>query len=396
MNRNGLDQRTALVYTFARTCKHREPPVKIALCTPFKPLDNPTLSGDVTIARDLADGLRAAGHEVVVLPHSPAKELWKKPGRWIPAHLAANRIIEAARGADCWLTYGTYYKVPDVFGPKAKARLGIPYFIYQASYAENRGKRLATWPGFALNRRAMLAADHLFINRINDLRGCAKLLPPERYSHVKPALPDGLFARDEAARERLRAEWGAGDTLVIATAAMMRPGVKTEGMRWVIASCEKLLQHGRDFLLAVAGDGPNRPELERVAREKLGDRVRFLGMVDRAELSGFFSAADLFAFPGLEESVGMVYLEAQACGLPVVATDDEGAPHVVAGDRTGLITPAHPDDFTAAVGKLLTDDNLRQTLAANTQQHIQESHTMSANLSKMLDTMERITQEKSA
>ena len=105
-------------------------------------------------------------------------------------------------------------------------RLGIPYFIFQASYAQKRGEHLATWPGYRLNRRAMLRADHVFLNRAADEEGCARLLPAHRFSLIRPGLPAGLFARDEAARARLRAEWGAGDAVVIATVAMMRPGVK--------------------------------------------------------------------------------------------------------------------------------------------------------------------------
>lgn len=368
--------------------------MKIAFCTPFKSPSHRSISGDVTIARDLIAALEGFGHEVRLLDHFSARNIALEPQRWPGAALALGRMIRQAEGADCVFTYGTYYKVPDIYGPTIAARHDIPYFIFQASYAEKRGKRLATWPGFALNRRAMRRADHIFCNRMNDVECCAKLLPSSCYSSVKPGFPGSLFQRDEAAAKRLRAEWGVGDTPVIVTAAMMRAGVKTEGIRWVMETCARLRDQGREFQLVVAGDGPRRAELEGVAKDALGDRVRFLGMVQRAELAGVFSAGDLFAFPGLEESVGMVYLEAQACGLPVVATEDEGAPHVIKHETSGLVTGVSKDEFTQGVDRLLTDAGLRRQLADNAADYVRRNHEAAASYLDMNATMESIVRQR--
>lgn len=364
--------------------------LKIAYCTPFKPVHHPSVSGDVTIARDLLQTLAAYGHEILPVPFFPAKEIYWRPDRWPGALVTLGHMVEAARGADCWLTCGTYYKVPDALGPLAVARLSIPYFLFQASHARNRARRVSSWPGYVLNRRAMEGADHVFCNRANDLAGCANLLPADRYSYVRPGLPDGLFARDGAARQRLRDQWGAGDSVVVASAAMMRPGVKTAGVEWTIRACTGLVAKGCDVRLVVAGDGPMRAELETQACAMLGERVRFLGMVNRVDLSGVFSAGDLFAFPGLRESVGMVYLEAQQCGLPVAATDDEGAPHVVAHEVSGLITPANERAFAQAVERLVMDRELRMRLGAQAVDYVTRAHSASVNYLDMSRIMERI------
>lgn len=362
--------------------------MRIAFCTPFKPVNHPSVSGDVTIARDLMDGLRGLGHDVVQLKYFPAKEIHWKPSLWPGAGLALKAMMRQAEGADCWLTYGTYYKVPDVFGPIATRRLNLPYFIFQASYAVNRAKKIATWPGYMLNKRAMLRAAHVFCNRMNDVRGCARLLPEDRYTYIRPGIPGSLFGRDDAARKRLRADWGVQDRPVVVTAAMMRHGVKARGLEWVFATCADLLAKGRDFHLVVAGGGPRRKEMEALAAEKLGDRVTFLGMVERGDLAAVFSAGDLFAFPGLEESVGMVYLEAQRCGLPVVATDDEGAPYVVEHGRSGLVTSVSQEEFTGAVDTLLRDEALRRRLGEQARVHVAEHHLVETNYRKMARLME--------
>lgn len=368
--------------------------MKIALCTPFKPLDNASVSGDVTIARDLRDTLTKLGDEVVAVPFFSAKEIWKHPSRWFGAYRALGRMTEAVRGCAAWLTYGTYYKAPDVFGPSCAARLGIPYALFQASYAANRARKAATWPGYRLNRRAMLRADHIFCNRFNDLKGCSKLLPSDRYSHVRPGLPEGLLVRDDVARAVLRREWGAETARVVVTAAMMRAGVKAEGVRWVFRACADLVRQGRDIVLAVAGDGPRRMELEAEAKALLGERVRFVGLVDRERLGGFFAAGDLFAFPGLKESVGMVYLEAQQCGLPVVATDDEGAPHVVAHGRTGIITPADIEHFTRGVDELVRGPERCAALAANAPLYVSEEHNARRNYGQVAEILRRLAEAR--
>ena len=368
--------------------------MKIAFCTPFKPVHHPSISGDVTIARDLCEALRGFDHEVVPVEYFPAKNIHLNPGRWIGARLALKQMLQQAKGADCWLTYGSYYKVPDVFGPSVTEQLGLPYFIFQASYAENRGRQLSTWPGFALNRRAMRLADHIFCNRMNDVHGCAKLLSDDRYTYVKPGLPDGMFERDESARARLRAEWGVGDTSVIVTAAMMRHGVKVRGLQWVFETCAELVAKGRDLKLVVAGDGPRRGEMEALALSLLGDRVQFLGMVERTDLKEVFSAGDIFAFPGLEESVGMVYLEAQQCGLPVVATDDEGAPHVIDHGHSGIVTPVSQAKFTEGVDRLVTDVEFRKQLGRQAMEYAGQSHSAATNYLEMEQIMESVVNRR--
>ncbi len=85
--------------------------------------------------------------------------------------MAARKMIEQAQGADCWLTYGSYYKVPDVFGPLATSQLQLPYFIFQASYAKIALKN-CYMAGIHAQPRAMLMANHIFCNRMNDVKGC--------------------------------------------------------------------------------------------------------------------------------------------------------------------------------------------------------------------------------
>lgn len=348
--------------------------MRIAFCTPFKPLDNLRPSGDVTIPLDLIAALRHFGHEVVLVPYFPCRELWQDSDRMqrLPEHL--NLAESAARGCDCLLTYSSYYKVPDAVGPRVAARLNIPYYIFQASYAPSRGEDDATWPGFVMNELAMLAAEYVFCNSPDLEEGCARLLPPNRFGPVRPGFDARSFLRDEMARERLRREWNAEDAVVVGCAAMMRPGVKARGVEWLVRAVGNLRDSGVNAVLAVAGEGDSYRPCRDYAAERLGPAAIFPGTVERDRLPGFYSALDVFAFPGLRESVGMVYLEAQACGVPCVATDDLGAPRVIADGRTGLVSSTDEAVFAKALARLVDDAELRKRMGDEAAELVRERH----------------------
>ena len=123
--------------------------------------------------------------------------------------------------------------------------------------------------------------------------------------------------------------------------------------------------------LIFVGEGPHRKELDRlVEKHNLENSVRFIGRVNYKELPKYFSIGDVFAMPsrnrlfGLEvEGLGIVYLEASACGLPVIAGDSGGAPDAVIEGETGYVVDGNDIESIAARAiELLSDPNLRARL----------------------------------
>ncbi|MFQ5690521.1 MAG: glycosyltransferase family 4 protein [Gemmatimonadota bacterium] len=116
--------------------------------------------------------------------------------------------------------------------------------------------------------------------------------------------------------------------------------------------------------LRIAGAGPVREMLERMARSfGLERRVRFLGHVEGAALIRLYQGAELFTLASRQEALGIVYLEAMACGLPVVATDAGGTGEVVREGETGFLVPR--DDPASLADRLLavlSDSGLRSRL----------------------------------
>lgn len=108
--------------------------------------------------------------------------------------------------------------------------------------------------------------------------------------------------------------------------------------------------------LLIVGDGPDRALLEaRIAALGLGDRVRLLGSVAHAELPALFAAADVMALPSASEGLANVWVEAIACGTPIVVNDVGGAREVVDRPAAGRIVARDVPSVAAAIRALLAD-----------------------------------------
>lgn len=114
--------------------------------------------------------------------------------------------------------------------------------------------------------------------------------------------------------------------------------------------------------LAFVGSGPFKDELKRMFA---GTRTVFTGYMSGQDLASAFASADVFAFPSTTETLGLVALESMASGVPVVGAAAGGIPFVIDDGETGLLVPPRdPEALTAAVTRLLDDDQLRSRLGA--------------------------------
>jgi glycosyltransferase involved in cell wall biosynthesis len=367
--------------------------MKIAYYMPFKPMNHSNPSGDLVTGTELHNHLAGRGHEISLASRLRCRWIYYRPLTLLRLLSEKNRIIRdfSVTRPDLWLSYHSYYKAPDLLGSICSRKLGIPYVIFQGIYSTKRRKQLKTLPGFLLNRNVLKSADHIFTNKQRDLTNLKRLLPENRLSYIAPGIIPRMFEFSDNWRMKLRSRWEIKDETIVMTAAMMRPGVKTEGLSTVIQSCRELAQRGLPLRLIIAGDGSCKQQLEKQAAQLLPNRVLFLGKIPRPELYQYYSAADIFAFPGIDESLGMVYLEAQSCNLPVVAYQDWGGGEAILHEQTGLLSPAaNPSLFTTHIQRLIEETSRRKTLAIRAGEHIRHNHDLNHNynqLEKKLTTL---------
>ena len=368
--------------------------MRIAFYMPFKPLGHPHPSGDLIIGTELFRFLRQRGHDVRLVSRLRTRWIFWKPWQWVrlPLEIArARRLMQRFR-PHVWLTYHSYYKAPDVLGPVCAPSGRVPYAIFQGVYATKRRRQLKTKPGFYINRYGLQRADAVFTNKRRDEINLRRLLPGDRLHYIAP----GIFLdRFQAApAEGLTQKKGPDkdDTPVILTVAMFRPGVKTDGVARVIRVCGGAARRGCRFRLVICGDGPLRHYLERLAvEERLEGRVQFTGQTPRDRMPRVYRHADVFAFPGIEEGLGMVYLEAQAMGLPVVACSGWGASEVVRHGQTGLLsTPEDGQQFENHLIHLITDSDLRRQMGTAAARHVARHHDLERNYQDLEAQLERL------
>ncbi|BDD89036.1 glycosyltransferase [Desulfofustis limnaeus] len=342
--------------------------------------------------------LQEQRHDICIASTYCSRGTYLKP--WGFSLLKEQRKVALSRQSTTkstvWLSCHCSDTAPDLLGPHCRRHLSIPYVVYQPIPPEHGHRfKIGSLAGQWLNRRALQRADLVFIDRKTTEQQLRHALPLQRIQYIKPRLNPDHFSFDLVARRALREYWSVGEQRIVMTTAMLRPGVKTIGVRKVIDSCQRLRQRGLETLLVIAGDGLDRTLLEREAREKLADQVIFIGKIPRHDLYRYYSAADVFAFPGIQESRGLVFLEAQAAGLPVVACADWSAADTVVHEKTGLLAPAsQPDRFTGYLERILTNREERITMREAAKNHVRSNHAAEDGYRLVQRAMEKIVARK--
>lgn len=338
---------------------------RVAFYAPMKPPGDPVPSGDREMARGLLRALEAGGLEPVIASGFRSREPLGDPAA--QARLAEAAKREAARlcaapelrGLAAWVTYHNYYKAPDLIGPTVSRTLGLPYVLIEATRARTRLR--GPWSRFAAAAEAASdAADVIFYFTRHDRDALERDRPEgQRLLELPPFLPEA----------DLPGPAPLADGASVLVAGMMRAGDKLASYRLVADAFARL---SGDWRAEIAGDGPARAEVEALMAS-YQPRVRLLGRLERAEMNAAYGRASLFFWPGVNEAFGMVYLEAQAHGLPVVAQDRPGV-------RDVLCPGHHPDPeagaeaLAAEIGGLLGDGALRRARGAAARSHIAARH----------------------
>ncbi len=147
---------------------------------------------------------------------------------------------------------------------------------------------------------------------------------------------------------------------------------------------------GKGFLV-VAGDGPEREKVARLAMELIPDRHLLLGSIPRSTMPGWFRSADLFLHASREEPFGIVYLEAAASGVPVIAPD-EAVPKWILGDLAWPCSPEQPESVAKAINEALAKD--KQSWGERLRQRVLDGWTWKVQARKYLDLIESIARDR--
>ena len=200
----------------------------------------------------------------------------------------------------------------------------------------------------------------------------SKALPKSNLSklvQIAPGIDVEHFVPTDSSN--LRAELGLTDKSVIISVGRL---VHRKGQDMLIASLPAIKTAVPNVHLVLVGVGPHQAYLEKLAiKLQVSDCITFIGRINYAELPEYICLGDVFAMPsrsrffGLEvEGLGIVYLEASACGLPVVGGSSGGAPDAVLVGETGVVVDGtNVSEIAQACIELLNNPELSALMGAN-------------------------------
>ncbi len=241
----------------------------------------------------------------------------------------------------------------------------IPYLCYV------HGEELATFQKsrelVLLSRKVFAGATYIIVNSRNTKHLLTEYLPTieEKIRILYPGVNVDYF-KPVAADQTTRKELGWANRLVILTVGRLQ---KRKGHDVSILSLKEVQNSFPNALYAIAGSGEERECLENLVNEnKLDGNVTFLGEIDDETLLKCYQQCDLFILANREvdgdiEGFGMVLVEAQSCGKPVIAGDSGGTLETMIPGQSGIIIDCRdPKKLAVAINHLLKEPEIRKSM----------------------------------
>lgn len=182
------------------------------------------------------------------------------------------------------------------------------------------------------------------------------------------------------------------DDVVVVHASNLKPMKRPLD---IVHSAEQALQRDPRLIYVIVGDGQSRAALEDACRQRrLTERFRFVGWVDYRRMPDYIRLADLVVMPSEFEAQSRVYLETQACGRVLVASDVPGARDVVVDGETGLLfRVGDVDDLTEKTLRAAGDPALRTAIGRGARERVQ-AHSFPAAVAEYVAAMQELVQRR--
>ena len=350
------------------------------------------------MARLLMRALEKSGHDVY-LASSLRSFCREGTGQqqddiWTEAQREKARILQADVRPDIWFTYHLHYKAPDHLGPFLASEWGIPYVVAEASHAPKRAA--GDWArNHALVTDALHRADQVLYLTRADLECLERLLGPEKLRHFPPFIDDTEFSGiSTSSNSGLRNGFGLPDVPVLLSVAMMRPGDKMSSYRVLFETLTNVQERKPElpWLMWLIGDGVCRSKVEKLFRPLGENRVRFEGEMPPWALPAIYASSDIYVWPAIREAYGVSFMEAQLCGIPVVAGDTLGVPDVVMQGKTGLLSPeGDVEALSSNLIDLLEDQIKRRSMGLAAETYVRSTHAMEGAVFRLSQLVKDVT-----
>jgi glycosyltransferase involved in cell wall biosynthesis len=211
----------------------------------------------------------------------------------------------------------------------------------------------------------------------------------QKYYSIEPSkvriVPNGVDTEKFKPKDTkaVRKQFGLGNEMCVLFVGSLIP---RKGLPFLVEAAKKVVKNKDDTKFLIVGDGPLRNQLSDLIKSaNLSGNFKFFGNLKDDLLPAVYNCADVFVLPSIQEGQGIVLLEAQASGKPVVAFDIGGVNETVQNKETGLlVNRGNIDELAEALLKLLTDKVMREKMGLNGNRFVSENYTWDICAQKML------------
>jgi glycosyltransferase involved in cell wall biosynthesis len=161
---------------------------------------------------------------------------------------------------------------------------------------------------------------------------------------------------------------------------------REKGLLDLLQAVENLLPYHSDFELVVAGDGPLRNYITKLATEKVW--LKYVGLVDHSKMPRLLNSVDLLVHPSYFEGLSHTVLEGLACGVPVITTDVGG--HFVLKDVVRLIPPSSPKKISEEILYMLENEDVRERYSREGRRYVEENNSWNRAIREVIHIYESL------
>ena len=230
-----------------------------------------------------------------------------------------------------------------------KKALGIPYI------AVTHG--IDAWDVKSIKKRKGLASSDIIVSVSNytKVRIKEQFGLKEDKLFILPNAADGANFKPKPKPEYLIKRYGVEDRAVILTICRLDKSEAYKGYDKIIGALPKIIEKIPNLAYLIGGKGDDVPRIERLIKDKgLDDYVKLIGFIPEEELVDHYNLCDVFVMPSKGEGFGIVFLEAFACGKPVICGNKDGSVDAVLNGKLGiLVDPDNIDQIAEAIINVL-------------------------------------------
>jgi len=348
--------------------------LKVLIITTFYP---PSKGGIQTYTYEIAKNLRDMGDEVTVFSISSdgIRKIFSDP--FMKVYKGENEkvgLLHVLKPHDCILAT-TWF-------PSGLVGIFLSRLHHVPLYISAHGNEILYPESYPLMEKLMIwtfnRADKIFaVSNYTKSLLVEKGVPREKIYIVPNGTDPERFSSKVTFDDILQKHGIQGKRIILSISRL----VERKNLGAVIRILPEILEKFPDVVYLIGGEGPMKDEWKRLAHEKgIGDKVMFVGRIPDDELPKYYAMCDIFVMPskkirekGEVEGFGIAFLEANACGKPVIGGRSGGVEDAIIDGETGiLVDPDNENELKEAITKLLSDDSIAHLMGRKGRKRIEE------------------------